>query len=125
VTVEEQLTRTLARWAALSVAVGVVTAVPPSTRRFGRQTAVWGLVCGVIAAVGARRHRSGGDAEPGRLRRVLLVNAGLDVGYLVAGAWLLRRPRWRGDGLAVLVQGAFLLSLDGSTAARLSPGRRP
>jgi hypothetical protein len=50
---------------------------------------------------------------------VLLVNAGLDVGYLAAGARLVRGDRWRGDGLAVLVQGAFLLVLDSVAARRL------
>jgi hypothetical protein len=54
---------------------------------------------------------------------VLLLNAGLDVGYLAAGAWLVRRTRWRGDGLAVLVQGAFLLVLDSGAARALSPSR--
>ena len=43
----------------------------------------------------------------------------LDIGYLAGGARLLRSTRWRGDGLAVLVQGAFLLWLDVSTARRL------
>ena len=52
---------------------------------------------------------------------MLLVNAWLDVGYLATGAWLVRRTRWRGDGAAVVVQGAFLLWLD-STAARRSRG---
>jgi hypothetical protein len=56
------------------------------------------------------------------LRRVLLLNAGLDVGYLAAGAALVLAPAarargLRGDGLAVLVQGGFLLVLD-TVAAR-------
>jgi hypothetical protein len=40
------------------------------------------------------------------------VNAVLDVGYVVAGVRLAARPRRRGDGLAVAVQGVFLLYLD-------------
>ena len=118
-TVEQDLTRALGRWALGSVLLGGALAAAPRTRGFGRQTAAWGAVDGVIALVGARRQAAGRTTPPARLRRVLLVNAGLDVGYLAAGAWLLRRPRWRGDGAAVLVQGAFLLLLDTSAAQRL------
>lgn len=115
--VEQVLTRVLGGWAAASVGAGALLA-----RRapgFARQTALWGAVDGVIAGVGARRRASRGPTDPRRLRRVLLANAGLDVGYLVAGAWLVRDGRWRGDGAAVLVQGAFLLALDGTAARAL------
>ncbi|CAN5151436.1 hypothetical protein BH24ACT10_BH24ACT10_17220 [soil metagenome] len=117
--VEAQLPRILGGWAAASVAVGVVLAARPVTRGFGRQTLTWGAVDGVIALVGARRRARRGPTDPARLRRVLLVNAGLDVGYLAAGAWLVRDGRWRGDGQAVVVQGAFLLLLDATAAQRL------
>jgi hypothetical protein len=39
-------------------------------------------------------------------------NALLDVGYVVAGVRLTGRQRRRGDGVAVAVQGLFLLYLD-------------
>lgn len=78
-----------------------------------------GAVDGAIAYVGKRRRTANGPTDPTRLRRVLLVNAGLDVGYLAAGGWLMRDGRWRGDGAAVLVQGLFLLVLDGTAARRL------
>lgn len=115
--VEERLTRVLGGWAAVSVLSGAVLSISPRTRGFGRQTVAWGAVDGAIAYAGARRRETKGPTGTGRLRRILLVNAGLDVGYLAAGAWLVRDGRWRGDGAAVLVQGAFLLALD-STAAR-------
>lgn len=115
--VEERLTSVLGAWAAGSAAAGALLCVPRRTRGFGRQTLAWGAVDGAIAAVGSRRRAAKGPTDPDRLRRVLLVNAGLDVGYLAAGAWLVRHGRWRGDGAAVLVQGAFLLALD-ATAAR-------
>ena len=117
--VEEDLTRVLGAWAAGSVAVGAVLAARPRTRGFGRQTVAWGAVDGAIAWAGARGRRRRGPTDPDRLRRVLLLNAGLDVGYLAAGAWLVRDGRWRGDGAAVLVQGAFLLLLDAGAARRL------
>jgi hypothetical protein len=120
--VEQRLVRLLGAWAVASVAVGGVLALRPASRGFGRQTAAWGAVDGAIALVGARRRAARGPTDPRRLRRVLLLNAGLDVGYLVLGAALLRTGGGhgrdlRGDGAAVLVQGAFLLVLD-TTAAR-------
>lgn len=47
-------------------------------------------------------------------RRILLVNAGLDVIYLIVGVVLLLRakPLVRGFGAAILVQGGFLLVFD-------------
>lgn len=119
--VERRLTQVLGAWAAGSLGVGGALAARSGTRGFGRQTALWGAVDGAIALVGARRRASRGPTDPRRLRRVLLVNAGLDVGYLAAGMWLLRDGRWRGDGVAVLVQGAFLLVLDGTAARALRP----
>lgn len=117
--VERRVTQVLGVWAAGSVAVGAVLARNPNRRAFARQTALWGLVDGVIVLWGVRARSMRGPTPPERLRRVLLVNAGLDVGYLAAGAVLVRRTRWRGDGWAVLVQGAFLLALDGAAARSL------
>ena len=117
--VEQDVVRVLGRWAVGSVVIGGLLSADPRTRGFGRQTAAWGAVDGAIALVGALRSAAGRTTGAGRLRRVLLVNAWLDVGYLAAGAWLTRRTRWRGDGVAVLVQGAFLLWLDASSARRL------
>ena len=55
-------------------------------------------------------------AEPllGDLKTVLLINAGLDVAYMLGGIYLLTRPEatWRGSGVAVLIQGGFLLAFD-------------
>lgn len=53
---------------------------------------------------------------------MLWANAALDVGYLAAGVALVAhrgRRRLRGDGAAVLVQGAFLLVLDTTAALAL------
>jgi hypothetical protein len=120
VSVEQDVVRVLGRWAVASVVVGAALSVDPRTRGFGRQTAAWGAVDAAIALVGARRQAAGRTTAPARLRRVLLVNAGLDVAYLGSGAWLVRQPGWGGDGAAVLVQGAFLLWLDASAARRLA-----
>ena len=118
--VELQLSRVIGGWAAASVALGAVLSVSPRTRGFGRQSAAWGAVDGAIAYAGARKRSANGRTDPARLRRILLVNAGFDLGYLAAGTWLVQRPRWRGDGVAVLLQGAFLLVLDTAAAKKLS-----
>ena len=121
-TVEERLTQILATWAAGSLVAGAALALRPGTRGFGRQTAAWGAVDGAIAYVGSRGRAHRGPTDPVRLRRVLLINAAADVGYLVAGIAVLRsRPRWRGDAAAVLVQGGFLLVLDSVAADALRP----
>lgn len=117
--IEVGLTRVLSAWAAGSVALGGALSLSPRTRGFGRQTAAWGLVDGAIAYAGIRGRSRKGATDPARLRRVLLVNAGLDVGYLALGERMRRTDRWHGDGLAVLVQGAFLLLLDTTAAQRL------
>ena len=110
---ERTLAAVLGLWAAGSVVTGAMV-----RGAAGRQHVLWGAVDGALAARGLlrvpeRRRRPGERVE--RLRRLLVVNAGLDVGYLTLGA-ALRSGRLgaarRADGGAVLVQGAFLLGLD-------------
>jgi hypothetical protein len=119
-TVEERVTAALGAWAVGSLAVGAALALDPRTRGFGRQTALWGAVDGAIAYAGVRGRARRGPTDPARLRRVLLANAAADVAYLAAGVVVLqRRPQWRGDAVAVLVQASFLLLLDAGAADRL------
>lgn len=53
-----------------------------------------------------------------RMEKILLFNAGLDVGYIAGGLYLnergkrLNREQWQGFGKSVVLQGAFLLSFD-------------
>jgi len=53
-----------------------------------------------------------------RMEKILLFNAGLDVGYIAGGLYLnergkrLGREQWQGFGKSVMLQGAFLLSFD-------------
>ncbi len=65
------------------------------------------------------------DDRARRLRRLLLVNAALDAGYVAVGLALRSgrlRPGAEQDGAAVVVQGGFLLAFDLWHAGRL---RRP
>ena len=127
---ETQLLVELATGAAVSAVIGGGSwAVGHRVGRdsiaaFGRQTLAWAAVDAALAAGGALAARRRGEVRDSRararlLRRVLLVNAGLDLGYIAGGAVLaLRRPERRGDGVAIMVQGRFLLWLDARHARR-------
>lgn len=88
----------------------------------GRQTAAWGAVDTVIAGIGADANRRAVTDVPKAvrsLRRLLWVNAALDVGYLVGAGFLARRRSLSGDALGVAVQAVALLVLDVMHARRL------
>lgn len=124
------------------------TAQLPVVSGFARQQVAWGAIDGAIAAFGAVRSRGqapdglsiiNDDDRPDeqsqqkarRLERLLTINAGLDVLYVASGialaaaaAPLARRTgrdadRIVGDGLGIVVQGGFLLALDGFFARRV------
>jgi hypothetical protein len=115
----------LGSWAVGSVVIGGYQALRGDrfVRFVGYQNLAWGAIDGAIALYGVRdlvRKRSGPErdwgAEARAFRRLLLLNAGLDVLYITAGAFLLwqgKDARWRGTGLGIVIQGAFLLLLDG------------
>ncbi|MCS7154121.1 MAG: hypothetical protein NZ989_09300 [Bacteroidia bacterium] len=129
--VQRSLLSSLSGWAAASIAVGAWQSFSPSAstlrRYMGYQNLAWGAVDGVIAGIGwisrQKALREGRDwsAERRRLRRLLWINFGLDIGYVAAGAFLASRsdPRWQGTGYGILIQGGFLLILDGWHALRL------
>ena len=92
-------------------------------RGFHQMNCMWNGVNAGIAAAGlvdALRPIDPLEARAkGRgLERALLFNAGLDVGYVMAGMWLRERgkrledPRLVGWGDALLVQGGFLFTFD-------------
>lgn len=121
-TAEQRLLLELGAWATWSTGVGA--ALWRVGRRdgeralgdAGRTTFAWGLADAAVVGWGAWRGRRAGSADPmARSRRMAGVtgaNALLDVGYVAAGARLALNPRRRGDGVAVAVQGLFLLYLD-------------
>jgi hypothetical protein len=113
-------------WAAAAAAAAADLALAATLRAVALQFVVWGAIDGAIAVLALRDRRrridrgERGDAAAtaafgARLRRLLRLNAGLDVVYVAAGiavllAW--RTPAGLGHGLGVLVQGGFLLALD-------------
>jgi carboxylesterase len=120
--------RRLVAWGLLSVIAGalLLAAGDPFGRGVGAMFLVFGAVDAVIGAaalpvVERGRRRTIGDEpararETVRIRRILLVNAALDVLYVSAGVWLAASAGgdpWRtGAGLGVIVQGTFLLVFD-------------
>jgi hypothetical protein len=124
------ITRRLLAWSAASVIVGVVLLfLDPLWRGAGIQAIAWGVIDAGIALVGgwATRRRRARLADPStsqvlarearHLRRILLVNTGLDVLYVTGGILLALtlgtdNPFWRGNGWGIVVQGGFLFCFD-------------
>lgn len=141
---ERQLSTLLGVWAAGSVIKGGIIALighrtgRKQWMRFGRQNAMWGAVDGVIAGLGVRSRSRRGELtteqvefEATKLRVMLLLNALADVVYIAGGAHIAYHAKpgppevtsfkmGRGDGVAIVIQGAFLLGLDLTFARRLS-----
>lgn len=129
--VQRRLLTTLATWGAVNTIAGTVLWLrsdQSAPRAFGRQTAAWGAVDLAIAGVGFWRSRTTTPSAI-QLRTTLLLNSGLDVGYVGGGLWWRSNGaaihRWfrgydpaaaPGDGSAIVIQGAFLLLLDGTFA---------
>ena len=127
--------RQLRVWSVASIAVGAPLIVFASGgwQALGLQFVVWGSIDLVIALVGLRdaaRKKQAGvfdalescERERRRTARLLWINAGLDVGYVLVGAWLASgdaSPVRMGHAIGVLVQGGFLLVFDVVHGVRL------
>ncbi|QDG50006.1 hypothetical protein FIV42_04395 [Persicimonas caeni] len=117
-------------WSALNMGVGTwgYFASKGRWKYFHQMNAAWNVVNGAIA-VGSLIGAGGEDPasfgllatieEAQFIEKVLLFNAGLDIGYIAAGAYLNERglrkdsDRLVGYGRSVMLQGAFLLVFDG------------
>ncbi len=132
---QSRISRHLLVWSALSILGGALLLFfgVPFWRGVGLQGLVWGLIDAGIALFGlysVRRKKSSPEAntpdalrrEGKNLRRLLLVNAGLDVLYVLAGITVLLTfdtPFAHGNGVGILVQGGFLLLFDSFYAMRV------
>ena len=123
-------------WALGSIAAGIVWLRNDDgqVRGYGSQFAGWGAINLLLALFGMNsawrnqtRLKQGEIStaqhavQAQKFERLVLVNAGLDVGYIAAGAWLASTPidkpqkqpgLRRGMGWGILCQGAFLLGWD-------------
>lgn len=127
---QKHLTAMLLGWAVAGMlsGVGLLHGRDPLRKGMGEQFGGWALVNAVIALVGwmsaARRQQLPGattattqTAERRKIVRLLYVNTGLDVLYVLGGAMTARTrgatdERWRGRGLGIMVQGGFLFFFD-------------
>ena len=126
---QERLTAMLLAWAASSIGMGVTLNRGDAFKRgVGEQFVGWGLVNAAIALFGQRsatRRRQQADAdapetqaaERRKLSRLLWINTGLDVVYVMGGLFSARSrgasdERWRGRGVGIMIQGGFLFFFD-------------
>lgn len=136
---QRRLTHRLMAWALSSMAVGAALlwiGHTPAARAAGMQALGWGAVDAAIALGGqSSAERKQGRAMPvdeiahaRTLRRLLWVNAGLDVLYVTGGLRLARARQGsarRGHGIGILIQGAFLLIFDLIHALRIPAVENP
>ncbi|WP_223653318.1 DUF6992 family protein [Hymenobacter psoromatis] len=122
-------------WALLNL-VASGYQLPRTDRRewlyhFHFMNCLWAFINAILAAVGILRTHPGAPlagftaatalADVHSTSQIFLINAGLDVGYLLVGLWLLthaarpganRPERLYGYGRSVQLQGGFLLLFD-------------
>lgn len=122
---------TLGSYALANMAVGALAAGRERTEAhyFHRMNLYWNAVNLAIAGAGLiGSHKANPDAETlsqaverhEGMKRILLLNTGLDVAYVAGGAYLIERGRNRPDdrnrltgfGKSIIVQGSFLFVFD-------------
>ncbi len=123
------VTRRLFAWNVINMAVGVLMGRSSHDERRGMasQAVGWAGVNFAIAFFGGRATRKREQQanaleattlakEARNLKRLLWLNAGLDVGYMLGGWWYAQReaarPFRRGVGRGIIIQGALLLVFD-------------
>ena len=119
---ESDLTNRLLVWSILSLLSGLYIwfAFNEFGRGFGIQAAAWGAVDAAIAIVGARtatrrKSTTAPKDEALFIRKVLWINFGLDVLYILGGFWVIQtysESFWQGTGWGIILQGAFLFLFD-------------
>ncbi len=123
---QRRLTGRLLAWAAASIGLGLLWRRRGAFGRgLGEQFVGWGVINAVIALLGQRGAARQRAADPTAetegqrhiLARLLWVNTGLDVLYVLGGrrvAWGrgAEDDLWRGRGVGIMLQGGFLFVFD-------------
>lgn len=128
---QKTLGLTLGSYALANITVGSIAAAKSTgeTKYFHRMNVYWNLFNLGIAGVGllgSRQRNADGETlgeairQHQNMKQVLLFNAGLDVAYVVGGAYLRergdakpdKRNQLRGYGKSVMLQGSFLFAFD-------------
>lgn len=122
----------LGTWAIGNIAIGSLLAARSKTeeqKAFYQMNAGWNIINLAIASAGFYASQKGmPDALTSwdivekhySLQKTFLFNAGLDVGYMAGGAWLMEHSKtslknpvqMRGFGKAIVLQGGFLFLFD-------------
>ena len=120
--------KVLLGWSILNISTGIYGnyKAKGSAKYFHQMNAFWNVVNAGIAIGGLSglENESFGSLQEAyksglEMEKLLLLNAGLDVGYIAAGGWLLEhgkrksKPRFKGYGKSIMLQGGFLLVFDG------------
>lgn len=119
----------LLSWSRFSVIAGLgLLPLDPFWHGVGLQAIGWGVIDALIAIL-ARRSLNAKLVRPEaaapetqqrearNLQRLLWLNTGLDILYVLGGLWLAYRrgaanPKWRGHGWGIILQGGFLFLFD-------------
>ncbi|TFG27026.1 hypothetical protein EU527_19025 [Candidatus Thorarchaeota archaeon] len=109
------LGKTLLIWSISSIIVGLIllTYFTPIIQGIGFQAILWGIIDAVVAALTLFKKD---NQSIGKMTRILGINVGLDIIYQLIGLFLLLFM-WQdafivGNGIGVIIQGAFLFVLD-------------
>lgn len=118
----------LGSWAVGNIALGgiAMTQTSGNVKYFHQMNAAWNTVNLAIAGFGYYGLRNQNTAlslsetihEYHNFEKILLFNAGLDIGYMAIGAYLWERgirtdsSRLRGYGQSMILQGGFLFTFD-------------
>ena len=104
-------------WGALSTIGGIILQFTrkPFWIGVGQQAIGWGVIDALIALVAGRSTSRSFSSQT--LRRVLFINAGLDVLYMLGGFIFARTrgaadEKLRGQGWGIVLQGLFLFKFD-------------
>lgn len=118
---ELDLTNRLLAWSVLSLLSGLYLwfATNEFGQGFGIQAVAWGTVDAAIAFIGARSAvRRSSTADPRKealfIRKVLWINVGLDILYVIGGiiVFMWEGLFWQGTGWGIILQGVFLFFFD-------------
>jgi hypothetical protein len=110
-----QLGRALVAWSIASIIAGVILLLVPVSllQGIGLQAVLWGIIDILIAMVGIFRQK---DQSADKAARFLRINVFLDIGYMLVGmllsVFLWVDPFILGNGIGIIIQGAFLFILD-------------
>ena len=119
----------LGSWAIANIGTGVSLrgSSKGSMRHFHEMNIYWNLVNLGLAGVGVYAAVSGeveglslaeSMNEQQKMEKILLFNAGLDIGYILGGLYMMERSkrsdsqRLKGFGKSVILQGTFLFMFD-------------